>query len=217
MVPSYQRSLNAWRWGKALLYLEMERPQGILSMPQMLLQLSSISSMPTLFQIRNMSNVATGKETSLLDLVQTLNDILKKESATTCGSGVQAQPRWGGKQFCIDWTYYQCYRFTPTIQFQDGLREMIEFTLKRQVEWCVSHGSLILERFVLDNADWTSNWAFTLAMKSPSSMVIPATRWPIVESYPIEYIWILGLQRKFWAAAWKMGDRKSTFQLDLQS
>lgn len=83
-------------------------------------------------------NVATGKETSLLDLVQTLNDILLEKGALQQPVTPVFKPNRDGdvSKSCasieritnaIDWA--------PTIEFQEGLREMIEFTLsKRQVE-----------------------------------------------------------------------------------
>ena len=98
----------------------------------------SLLNAGTLQHKEHVFNVATGKETSLLDLVQTLNDILLEKGALQQPVAPVFKPnRDGGvSNSCasieritnaIDWA--------PTIQFQDGLREMIEFTLsKRQVE-----------------------------------------------------------------------------------
>ena len=92
----------------------------------------------TLQHQEHVFNVATGKETSLLDLVQTLNDILLEKGALQQPVAPVFKPNRDGdvSKSCasieritnaIDWA--------PTIEFQDGLREMIEFTLsKRQVE-----------------------------------------------------------------------------------
>ena len=83
-------------------------------------------------------NVATGKETSLLDLIQVLNTILLEKGILQQPLAPVFKPNRDGdiSKSCasieritnaIDWA--------PTIEFQDGLREMIEFTLsKRQVE-----------------------------------------------------------------------------------
>jgi nucleoside-diphosphate-sugar epimerase len=73
-----------------------------------------------------------------LDVVQTLNDILLEKGALRKPVAPVFRPNREGdvSKSCasieritnaIDWV--------PTIEFQDGLREMIEFTLsKRQVE-----------------------------------------------------------------------------------
>ena len=98
----------------------------------------SLLNAGTLQHKEHVFNVATGKETSLLDLVQTLNDILLEKGALQQPVAPVFKPNREGdvSKSCasieritnaIDWV--------PTIEFQDGLREMIEFTLsKRQVE-----------------------------------------------------------------------------------
>lgn len=98
----------------------------------------SLLNVGTLQHKEHVFNVATGKETSLLDVVQTLNDILLEKGALRKPVAPVFRPNREGdvSKSCasieritnaIDWV--------PTIEFQDGLREMIEFTLsKRQVE-----------------------------------------------------------------------------------
>ena len=98
----------------------------------------SLLNAGTLQHKEHVLNVATGKETSLLDLVQTLNDILLEKGVLRKPVAPMFKPNRDGdvSKSCasikritnaIDWA--------PTIEFQDGLREMIEFTLsKRQVE-----------------------------------------------------------------------------------
>lgn len=98
----------------------------------------SLLNANTLQHQEHVYNVATSKETSLLDLIQVLNTILLEKGALQQPVAPVFKPNRDGdvSKSCasieritnaIDWV--------PTIEFQDGLREMIEFTLsKRQVE-----------------------------------------------------------------------------------
>lgn len=98
----------------------------------------SLLNANTLQHQEHVYNVATSKETSLLDLIQVLNTILLEKGALQQPVAPVFKHNRDGdvSKSCasieritnaIDWV--------PTIEFQDGLREMIEFTLsKRQVE-----------------------------------------------------------------------------------
>ena len=98
----------------------------------------SLLNANTLQHQEHVYNVATSKETSLLDLIQVLNTILLEKGALQQPVAPVFKPNRDGdvSKSCasieritnaIDWV--------PTIEFQDGLRDMIEFTLsKRQVE-----------------------------------------------------------------------------------
>lgn len=98
----------------------------------------SLLNANTLQHQEHVYNVATSKETSLLDLIQVLNTILLEKGALQQPVAPVFKPNRDGdvsKSCASIERITNAMDWVPTIEFQDGLREMIEFTLsKRQVE-----------------------------------------------------------------------------------